>query len=120
MLEIKNIVNRPITGIPKIEYWIQMQLQMETCDLNECDFLETKFVEYNDEDAFNLDGTFQKTVDDKQKGIMVLFSVNGKPYYEYAPINCSKEDYEIWCEKIMEKHENNNWIQKYILEIGYC
>ena len=34
MLEIKNIVNREIDGIPKKEYWIQMQLQMETCDLD--------------------------------------------------------------------------------------
>ena len=78
--------------------------------------------EYNEEDAFNLDGTFQKTVDEKQKGIMVLFSINGKPYYEYAPINCSKEDYEIWCEKIMEKHENNNWIQNiyWKLDIVSC
>ena len=25
MLEIKNIVNREINGIPKSEYWIQMQ-----------------------------------------------------------------------------------------------
>ena len=46
MLEIKNVVSREITGIPKMEYWIQMQLQMEVCNLNECDFLETKFVEY--------------------------------------------------------------------------
>ena len=38
MLEIKNIVNREITGIPKKEYWIQMQLQMEVCELDECDF----------------------------------------------------------------------------------
>ena len=29
MLEIKNPVSREITGIPKEEYWIQMQLQME-------------------------------------------------------------------------------------------
>ena len=29
-----------ITGIPE-EYWIQMQIQMETCDLSCCDFLET-------------------------------------------------------------------------------
>ena len=43
MLEIKNIVNREIDGIPKKEYWIQMQLQMEVCDLDDCDFLETKF-----------------------------------------------------------------------------
>ena len=45
MLEIKNIVNREINGIPKKEYWIQMQLQMEVCDLGECDFLETRFKE---------------------------------------------------------------------------
>ena len=37
MLEIKNVVSRTITGA-KMEYWIQMQLQMEVCDLNECDF----------------------------------------------------------------------------------
>ena len=42
MLEIKNTVSRVITGIPKLEYWIQMQIQMEVCDLNECDFLEMK------------------------------------------------------------------------------
>jgi putative phage-type endonuclease len=45
MLEIKNPVSREITGIPKKEYWTQMQLQMEVCDLDECDFLETKFKE---------------------------------------------------------------------------
>ena len=32
MLEIKNIVNREITGIPKKEYWVQMQQQMEVCE----------------------------------------------------------------------------------------
>ena len=52
MLEIKNIVNREIDGIPKKEYWVQMQLQMEVCDLDECDFLETKFVEYNDYNTY--------------------------------------------------------------------
>jgi len=55
MLEIKNIVNREITGIPKEEYWIQMQLQLETCDLNECDFLETRFKEYENEAMFYRD-----------------------------------------------------------------
>jgi len=55
MLEIKNIVNREITGIPKEEYWIQMQLQLETCDLDECDFLETRFKEYENEAMFYAD-----------------------------------------------------------------
>lgn len=52
MVEIKNIVNREITGIPKEEYWIQMQLQLETCDLDECDFVETRFREYENEWMF--------------------------------------------------------------------
>jgi putative phage-type endonuclease len=47
LLEIKNVFSRVIDGIPLKEYWIQMQSQMEVCDLDECDFLETKFVEYN-------------------------------------------------------------------------
>ena len=50
MLEIKNIVNREINGIPKKEYWIQTQLQMEVCDLPECDFLETRFLEISEEE----------------------------------------------------------------------
>ena len=49
MVEIKNIVNREITGIPKEEYWIQMQIQMEVCDMDAgCDFVETRFNEYED------------------------------------------------------------------------
>ena len=55
MLEIKNIVNREINGNPKMEYWIQMQMQLEVCDLNECDFLETRFTEYADEEEFLAD-----------------------------------------------------------------
>ena len=46
MLEIKNIVNREIDGIPSTAYWIQTQIQMEVCDLDECDFVETRFKEY--------------------------------------------------------------------------
>jgi hypothetical protein len=46
MVEVKNIVNREITGIPLESYWIQMQFQMEVCGLTECDFVETRFIEY--------------------------------------------------------------------------
>jgi putative phage-type endonuclease len=68
MLEIKNIVNREIDGIPKKEYWVQMQLQMEVWDLNECDFLETKFVEYESYSDYCNDTT------DNLKGIIMYFS----------------------------------------------
>ena len=45
MIEVKNIVNREITGVPLEAYWVQMQIQMEVCDLEECDFIETRFQE---------------------------------------------------------------------------
>ena len=111
MLEIKNIVNRDITGIPKREYWIQMQLQMEACNLNECDFLETRFKEYESEEDFNNDGVFQKTKNNKQKGIMLYFMKDGKPLYEYAPFNCTKSEYEKWEEEIHEKHNDLTWVK---------
>lgn len=62
MLEIKNIFNREINGIPKMEYWIQTQVQMEVCDLNECDFLETRFVEYETYEEFENDGSFCRKI----------------------------------------------------------
>jgi len=52
MLEIKNPTTRELTGIPKEDYWVQMQLQMEVCNLNECDFLECRFKEYVNEEEF--------------------------------------------------------------------
>ena len=53
MVEIKNIVNREITGRPKEEYWIQTQIQMEVCDLDECDFVETRFKEYDSKEDYD-------------------------------------------------------------------
>jgi len=67
MLEIKNIVNREITGIPLKDYWIQMQMQMECCDLDECDFLETRFKEHETEADFWVDETHS------HKGVMLYF-----------------------------------------------
>lgn len=67
MLEIKNVVSREITGIPKKEYAIQMQLQMEVCNLDECDFLETKFVEYGSESEF-----YNDVSDTKAKGLLYI------------------------------------------------
>jgi len=67
MIEVKNIVNREITGIPKEEYWTQMQIQMETWDLDECDFIETRFCEYDDEQDYIAD------IDQEWKGVILEF-----------------------------------------------
>jgi putative phage-type endonuclease len=110
MLEIKNPTTREITCIPKEEYWIQMQLQMETCDLNECDFLETVFKEYDDEQEFMADGTFTYSESGELKGIIVYFMMNGKPLYEYMPLYLTKQEYDIWYDMIMDKHNHLTWI----------
>lgn len=109
MLEVKNIVNREISGIPKKEYWIQMQLQMAVCDLNECDFLETKFTEYESKEEFDNDGIFEKSQDNKLKGIFIYFIKDQKPYYEYPPVNISETEFIKWEQDIMEKNKHLTW-----------
>ena len=46
MVEIKCPPKRKITGEPPIYYWIQVQGQLEVCELDRCDFLECKIIEY--------------------------------------------------------------------------
>jgi hypothetical protein len=115
MLEIKNVVSREINGIPKKEYWIQMQLQMEVCNLNECDFLETKFIEYTDTQSFYNDSIIDEnnerilttSLEGKNKGIILYFHTKeGKPFYCYKPIEIISElDIKEWEEKQLDIYE---------------
>jgi putative phage-type endonuclease len=93
MIEVKNIVNREITGIPLEPYWIQMQIQMEVCDLDECDFIETRIKEYDCRDDFISDSI-------KYKGIILYFlcktSIGSKPFYKYMPIDIETDNIDIW------------------------
>ena len=106
MVEIKNIFNREMTGIPKLEYWVQTQIQMETCDLDECDFVETRFKEYVDESAFYADEEHHI-----YRGIILSFhsaggataaekDCNDAPVtiYRYMPLSIiiDKESVEEW------------------------
>ena len=103
MLEIKNVVSREITGVPKMEYWIQMQLQMEVCDLNECDFLETKFIQYDTEEEYKEDNETQ------YKGVILQYLKDESPYYIYAPFMLSdldSEEYKKW--EYEEKEKNKD------------
>ena len=40
LVEVKNPTSRQLDGIPEKAYWVQMQIQMEVWDLDECDFLK--------------------------------------------------------------------------------
>lgn len=53
-IEIKSPFSRHITGIPKPEYWAQMQLQMEILNLDETHFIESKFREFSLEEFWKV------------------------------------------------------------------
>ena len=132
MVEIKNIFNREITGRPKEEYWIQTQIQMEVCDLDECDFVETRFKEYECEADYIADTL--RDGDDRrgysgngnEKGIILWFqtapALTSQGYvsqpiqlYEYAPIGVTTgdEEYTKWEAAVFAKHElaRNIWVR---------
>ena len=140
MLEIKNVVSRDITGIPKKEYWIQMQLQMEVCDLDECDFLETKFIEYPDSTSYNedlIENTININIDNqnncltkdgKQKGIIIYFHTKeGTPFYIYKPISlihsCKIQEWEDKTVSLYQSDKYNYTFLKFIywkVEVFSC
>ena len=110
-LEIKNPVNRELTGIPKKDYWVQMQLQMEVWDLEEVDFYETCFKEYDNEEQFNLDGDFSRTKMNKRKGIIIQFFNGTKPVYYYPPVDINKDEFDKWYNNCLDSNTELNWIK---------
>lgn len=42
LVEIKCPIRREVTGQIPFEYWCQMQIQMEVCDVDECEYVEVK------------------------------------------------------------------------------
>jgi putative phage-type endonuclease len=133
LLEIKNVLSREIDGIPLKEYWIQMQAQMEVCNLDECDFLETKFVEYSgyreyiddkfvqgsvvladensSEETDPQTGTEEPAASPcpyKFKGCMMMFVVPNTttPVYEFKPLMLNDDDEEtVWEEETIRRYE---------------
>ena len=118
MLEIKNIVNREIDGIPKTEYWIQMQLQMEVCGLDECDFLETKFTEYESGEEYwahtcNNDNVNNDNDVKQENRIGIIMYFTNPHKYEYCPLDIAtnKELFGKWEEEKMEENKDKLWIK---------
>lgn len=97
MLEIKCPFRRKINGTIPTHYWIQIQGQLEVCDLSSCDYLECEIQEYF---------TLQEYFRDQQlyKGIIVTYKKDNEFTYEYSPFNINKEEYKRWYNTL--SHEN--------------
>ena len=97
---------------------------MEVCDLDECDFLETKFTEYQDAESFyndiniNIDTDTNSNTDKKQvvKGSIMYFNTNeSKPFYLYKPLHITDyENINKWEEEMVELYQEQKkmvWIK---------
>lgn len=86
LVEIKCIYHRNLTNTVPLYYWMQMQLQLEVCDLEECDLFQCKFEEYK---------TKKEYLEDKISIHKGEIKYEGKKYYwklvEYT-LNVIKRD----------------------------
>jgi putative phage-type endonuclease len=109
MVEIKCPFCRKITGIVPHYYWIQIQIQLEVCDLQWCHFEECGLTEYDTEDDFildsNQDGQPYLTLDNKNKGVVVVACDDNlnKLEYFYSEITLSYQELNRWTEQKVEE-----------------
>ncbi len=118
MLEIKCPPKRKFTKeVPK-HYWMQMQGQLECCNLEECDFLQVKFTEYNNQQEYIEDTYLENdlikegySANNLPKGLLLAFIQNnleGNPtiHYEYGEFYSSYETLTKWSEDIIKEKQN--------------
>ena len=123
MLEIKCPPKRKFTkSVPK-HYWMQMQGQLEVCDLDECDFLQVKLEEYDNftdykNDVFDPDSNTKynypnitnydttitgKTCQNLPKGCTISYiKEGGEPNnfsYLYPKLLLSDKEYLDWIDQ---------------------
>ena len=125
MLEIKCPPSRAIQNNGKIKgdicpdyYWIQVQMQLECCDLPECDFWQCHLIEYSNEKEFFNDDVSNAVHSDNQiliqdtetvvesepEKIVVDLRIRRGALIELLPINRSK----------IPKEDLVEWYGKYI------
>jgi putative phage-type endonuclease len=116
MIEIKNIVNREIT-VPSEAYWVQVQIQLEVCNLPFCHFVETRFKEYEDENAFWSEEGFEEGGSEKEfRGVILYFisktALGSTPHYVYHIVD--SDSYR----KIKHKTRTEEWIKNQIEDLS--
>tara|TARA_B100000575_G_scaffold290196_1_gene293410 strand:+ start:2863 stop:4131 length:1269 start_codon:yes stop_codon:yes gene_type:complete len=112
MLEIKCPPVRKFTKEVPEHYWMQMQGQLECCDLEECDFLQVKLLEYETEQEYQEDKRIEDdilkegfTSDNLPKGLVLSFVTNPEKYhYEYSEFYQSYDQLKKWAEKTIEDY----------------
>ena len=121
MLEIKCPPKRQFTDEVPRHYWMQMQGQLECCDLEECDFLQVKFTEYLSEKEY-IDDTFVEGDTLKEgysslnlpKGLVIAFikynsGDNPTIKYEYSEFYSSYDSITKWSENMLNSYKEGDF-----------
>lgn len=62
LVEFKCYYSHGITDSIPINYWVQMQIQMEVCGYDKCDLVECIFKEYKNKEEYEKDSIFKKGI----------------------------------------------------------
>jgi len=118
MLEIKCPPKRKFTKTVPNHYGFQMQGQLECCNLEECDFLQVKLLEYDTmeeykNDTFIYDNTIKEgyTSNNLPKGCTVTYQKNDSISYSYLypDLELSYNSYIKWINEQKQWILNNNY-----------
>jgi len=103
MVEIKCPPKRKFTKTVPHHYWMQVQGQLEVCNLDECDFFQVKLEDYDSfeeycKDTFSDEGVFTegRTASNYPKGVTVTYKIEDKLSYVYCPFNKTNQFYQDW------------------------
>ncbi|MBD23696.1 MAG: hypothetical protein CMG46_01615 [Candidatus Marinimicrobia bacterium] len=121
MLEIKCPPKRKFTKSVPEHYWMQIQGQLQCCNLDECDFLQVKISEYNSEEEYNMDKycidntlQFGYTSTEYPKGCIIVYTDGDDNKYLYPGLFKSNEELNQWIKEKKEWIDENNYTFKTI------
>lgn len=108
MVEIKCPLSRKITEIPPYYYWVQVQIQLEVCNLYQCDFLQCEIEELATEEEFLAFNCTEK----QDKGILLEIvneTDDGKTTsYIYPPcVKMTDLEFVNWAIEHIQKYSNS-------------
>ena len=115
MLEIKCPPRRKFTHEVPHHYWMQMQGQLEVCDLDECDFFQVKLEEYYSVQDYEKDYLFDNgiqhglTHEGLPKGLVISYKSKDSEHieYVYSPWLSPLDDVGNWRDKFIEELDDN-------------
>ena len=123
MVEIKCPPKRKFTKSVPSHYWMQVQGQLEVCDLDECDFFQVKIEEYDSFEDYCKDTFIQDDIKIEgrtnlnfPKSVVITYKNDEKLSYVYCKLNQTNQQYLDWIETQRKEniHEIKWWkIQRF-------